>query len=449
MRKVLRAGGLAVLASAAGLACAQSPSGSQVTLYGLIDMGFEHSDVGAVTAKRLSSGISTGSRWGLRGQEELSPGWKAIFTLESRFEADTGTMQNNGSVFTCANGTVVSCPGLPPPTSAAAAGINSLNQLALNLASNVNSSNALFDRQAYVGLVTPVGAVLFGRQYTPGYETLAKFSAFGEGFAGSPAQLSQTTIRMNNAVQYRVEQSGFIGSLMYSFGGSEINRNEKATSPQRGDDFYGGNLQYATDVFGVGVGYNRNNTITYAAQNEARKGLETWSLGGYVATGPFKWFGSFLKAKNSNPALNPGDLGTILALTGGNATQVSAQIAPLYLSRGDVDGLRGMVGPVDLKVFHLGGQWSIAPSGTLIFGYNWAKDTARSAWATADAKVGVFGLAYIHKLSLRTQLYASGAIANNQGQSRVALGGAGYIGGLTTGQGTDNRVVQLGVRHAF
>lgn len=449
MKEALRPGALAVLACAATLACAQSPSGSQVTLYGLIDVGVEHSDVGSLSTTRLSSGISTGSRWGVRGQEELSPGWKALFTLESRIEADNGSMQNNGSVYTCTNGAVVSCPGLPPPTSAATAGLNSLNQLALTLASNVNSANALFDRQAYVGLVTPVGAFLFGRQYTPGYETLAKFSAFGEGFAGSPAQLSQTTIRANNAVQYRVEKNGFIGALMYSFGGSEINRNEKVGSPARGDDFYGANLQYATDTFGAGVGYNRNNTIPYAAQTEARKGLETWSLGAYLATGPVKWFGSFLKAKNQNPALTVGDLGTILTLTGGNATQIGAQLAPLYLSRGDVDGLRGMVGPVDLKVFHLGGQWSVSPSGTVIFGYNWAKDTARSPWATADAKVGVFGLAYLHKLSLRTQLYASAAQANNQGQARVALGGAGYIGGLTTGQGTDNRVFQLGVRHAF
>lgn len=455
MKKAFRhAFGLAVLAGAATAACAQGASGNHVTLYGLIDMGVEHSDVGTLSTTRLSSGISTGSRWGLRGQEELSPGWKAIFTLESRFEADTGSMQNNGSVYTCTNtvvgaNTVVSCPGLPAPTSPALGGLNSLNQLALTLASNVNSANALFDRQAYVGLITPVGAVLFGRQYTPGYETLAKFSAFGEGFAGSPAQLSQTTIRANNALQYRVEKNGFIGALMYGFGGSEINRNEKSNSPQRGDDFYGANLQYTTDMFGLGVGYNRNNTIPYAAQNEARKGLETLSLGGYLATGPVKWFGSFLRAKNQNPALTIADLGTILTLTGGNAAQIGAQLAPLYLGRGDVDGLRGMVGPVDLKVFHLGGQWTVSPSGTVIFGYNRAKDTARSAWATADAKVDVFGLAYVHKLSLRTQLYASGAVANNQGQARVALGGAGYIGGLTTGQGTDNRIVQLGVRHAF
>ena len=43
----------------------------------------------------------------------------------------------------------------------------------------------LFDRTAYVGLVTPVGAVLAGRMYTPAYEVFNNADAFESGMAGS------------------------------------------------------------------------------------------------------------------------------------------------------------------------------------------------------------------------------------------------------------------------
>lgn len=450
------AGALAVLAVAASAACAQS-SGSAVTLYGLVDVGLERADAGAVSTSRLSSGISAGSRWGLKGTEELSPGWKAIFTLESRFEADSGGMTNNGSVYTC--GSPANCPGvvltapytsLPAGTQAALlGGAWAINDAAIRLASTVNSAGALFDRQAYVGLVTPVGAFVLGRQYTPGYEAVVKFNAFGDGFAGSPAQLSQTTIRANNAIQYRVEKEGFIGALMWGLGGTEINRSERSTGPQSGDDFYGANLQYANAVFGVAAGYNRNNTVTYAAPTQSKKGLETMSLGGYYVLGPVKLYSSFLKAKNDNPVFTPGDILGLVATPGATQQSLLAIVGSQYVGRGDVDGLRGVAGPVNLKVFHLGAQWTVSPSGTVLLAYNQAKDTARSAWATADAKVDQFGVAYLHSLSKRTQLYGAYALANNKGEARAALGGAGYLGGLTTGQGVDSRVVQLGLRHSF
>jgi predicted porin len=408
-----------------------------------------------VSVKRLSSGISAGSRWGVKGTEVLNPGWKALFTLESRFETDNGSMQNAGSVYTC--GTPANCPGvvltapytgLPVLTQAALlAGTQAVNDAAMKLASSVNTANALFDRQAYVGLVTPVGAVLFGRQYTPGYEVLVKFNAFADGFAGSPAQLSQTTIRVSNALHYRAELGGFVGSLMWGLGGTETNRNERG-APQSGDDFYGLNLQYNTEAYGLGAAYNRNNTVTYAAPTQSKKGLETISLGGTVTLGSVKLFTSYLRAKNDNPVFSPGDIMGLVATPGATLASITTIVGGQYIGRGDVDGLRGVVGPVNLKVFHLGLQWTV-PSGTVQLAYNQAKDTARSAWATADAKVGQLGVAYLHTLSLRTQLYAGAAVANNKGQARAALGGAGYLGGLTTGQGVDSRVVQLGVRHAF
>jgi hypothetical protein len=42
----------------------------------------------------IASGIMEGSRFGLRGTEDIGGGYKAIFTLENRFELDTGSVSN-------------------------------------------------------------------------------------------------------------------------------------------------------------------------------------------------------------------------------------------------------------------------------------------------------------------------------------------------------------------
>ena len=68
-----------------------------IELYGIVDIGGEFIDNGDVSVNRITSGISTGSRWGIRGREDLGGGYAAIFTLESRIEIDTGQVSNNGA----------------------------------------------------------------------------------------------------------------------------------------------------------------------------------------------------------------------------------------------------------------------------------------------------------------------------------------------------------------
>jgi predicted porin len=80
MKKTLIA--LAVLA-ASGAAMAQS----SVTLYGVADMVL-HKDKG-VSAKLTSGGVS-GSRWGIKGEEDLGGGLKAGFLFEQGIALDNG-----------------------------------------------------------------------------------------------------------------------------------------------------------------------------------------------------------------------------------------------------------------------------------------------------------------------------------------------------------------------
>ena len=426
------------------------PAQSGIQLYGIVDAGMERVDNGDANVTRLTSGLSTGSRWGIRGSEDLGGGYRALFTLESRIEVDTGAMNNRGAIFFCPPAPAL-CPGavgtspLVPP--AVVGGMSAVNTALLQAVSTVNGVNALFDRQAFVGLVTPYGAVLAGRQYTPNYEVLIKYNSFADSFAGNPGQISTINIRANNALQYRAELAGFTLSLMYGFGGSEGNRNERSTVG-RGDDFYGANFQYNTPRFGVGVGYNRNNTVTFAAPTENRKGLETYSVGGHATLGNVKLFATYLKAKNDNPVLSPVDVQNIVISTGGNLAAINAILGGLYINRFDVDALRGVVGPIDLNVYHLGLNWTIG-NGTLMAALNQAKDSARSLWATADAKVDQIGLAYMYNLSKRTQLYGAYAIANNKDQARIALGAACCTGGWTTAPAEDSKSLQIGMRHSF
>ena len=452
MRKTLLATALAAVFPIAALAQA---TGS-IQMYGIVDVGVERVDNGDLNVTRITSGLSTGSRWGLRGSEDLGAGYRALFTLESRLEADTGLTRNTGAIFYCPTTGV--CPGvtllppatsLPAPNQAAILGGNSaVNNALLQAVSTVNSAGALFDRQAFAGLVTPYGAFLLGRQYTPNYEVLIKYNSFADSFAGNPGQIAAINIRANNAIQYRAEMSGFTVSAMWGMGGSEGLRNERSTAPTGGDDFYGINVQYNSPSFGVGAGFNRNKTVTFSAPTESRTGLETFSVGGTATFGSVKMFGTYLSAQNDNPVLRPEDIQSIVIATGGSLTAINGILGGLFINAFDVDGLRGVVGPIDLTLYHLGLQWTVG-AGAVHVSFSSAKDTARSPWATQDASVNSYGLAYYHNLSRRSALYAAFALAANKDQSRAALGAACCRGGWTTGPGVDSRVLQVGMRHLF
>ena len=135
MKKSLIA--LAALATVATAAQAQS----NVTIYGVMDMGITTIDKVGDTAKRAtgltSGGLST-PRFGFRGAEDLGGGLKATFGLESEIIADTGT---------------------------SAIG---------------SDSGYFFNRESTVGLTQAgVGTVKLGRMNAEDYNFAAKYDAFG------------------------------------------------------------------------------------------------------------------------------------------------------------------------------------------------------------------------------------------------------------------------------
>lgn len=99
MKKTLAA--VAVLGAFAGSALA-----ADVTLYGLVDYSLNYqsmdSDIQGVASNdkfAMSSGVNSGSRFGLKGTEDLGNGIKVGFVLENGFDADTGALGNDDRLF--------------------------------------------------------------------------------------------------------------------------------------------------------------------------------------------------------------------------------------------------------------------------------------------------------------------------------------------------------------
>jgi predicted porin len=168
MKKSLLA--LALMGAFSGAALAQS----SVTVYGLVDMGVQRDDNGAVTKTSLDSGNQSGSRLGFKGTEDLGNGLKANFVLEMGILADTGASDQKG---------------------------------------------LSFGRQAYVGLSGDFGAVNFGRQKSLTYVASESIDPFGVGLAGNMQRLFGTVTRRDNAATYVTpNMSGFSAAAQYSFG---------------------------------------------------------------------------------------------------------------------------------------------------------------------------------------------------------------------------------------
>lgn len=97
MKKTLAA--LAVLGAFAGSAAA-----ADVTLYGVVDLGLNYmyqkvGDADATNTFSERSGQNSGSRFGLKGSEDLGNGTKVGFVLENGFDADTGTLGQGSRLF--------------------------------------------------------------------------------------------------------------------------------------------------------------------------------------------------------------------------------------------------------------------------------------------------------------------------------------------------------------
>src|SRR5215475_12868097 len=85
---------LSTLALAAAGAAGTASAQSSVTLYGVVDAFYQYATADN-DIHRLQSGGINGSRFGVRGVEDLGGGLKALFTLEAGLNVDDGTVGQN------------------------------------------------------------------------------------------------------------------------------------------------------------------------------------------------------------------------------------------------------------------------------------------------------------------------------------------------------------------
>ncbi len=417
---------LTVLASAVLglLSTSAAMAQSTVTLYGLVDAGYNHvSGLKNGSFNGIASGIMEGSRWGLRGSEDLGGGYKAIFTLESRFEADTGSVTNrpaSGTQLPDRIGVAVNA-NLPvgiAGTPTALGAINGINTAIGTNAFGVNLAGNLFDRQAFTGLITPFGAFTLGRQYTPAYLVTAAFDASqtqSSLAAGQVASLPAAfDIRLSNTLQYGIKAGGVTAAVMY--GAGEVAGNNSASR------FLGAMAMYTGDGFSVGFGHNEK-------KNEfGRKSLTNNVLGATVNVGPGTVYGQYATIKDDNPS----GLSPFFSPTGSLGA-----LAPVFQNAYNAAFRQ------DAKLMHVGYK---VTSGvhTVVVAYN-RLDDKRAVNADTDS----YGATYTYALSKRTNLNAVLTRFNNKGQGQVAPGGNGFLGGVTASAGTDSTNVAFGIRHTF
>lgn len=182
MKKTLAA--VAVLGAFAGSAIA-----ADVTLYGIVDLGlnYSHVDMDQSGVKdtdtfQMKSGQNSGSRWGLKGTEDLGNGLTVGFILEDGFTADDGA-----------------------------------------------EGDQMFDRESSLFIEGGFGKLAFGRmgsinQGASSWALAGNLSAFGTSFNDYVAQTSNfisTPGKWDNMISYKTPTfAGFTVYAQYSMGKS-------------------------------------------------------------------------------------------------------------------------------------------------------------------------------------------------------------------------------------
>ncbi|HRQ56493.1 MAG TPA: porin [Azoarcus taiwanensis] len=153
---------LIALAVAGMLAAPLAMAQSNVTIYGVFDIGLNyessHATSGVKSRTALDSGQQSGSRLGFRGTEDLGNGLKASFVIEY---------------------------GLRP-----------------DLNETLGTGGGATTRQSFLALSGDFGTVALGRQYTPQFNMIARMDPFGAGTAGNMANVYDWDTRLDNTVAY-------------------------------------------------------------------------------------------------------------------------------------------------------------------------------------------------------------------------------------------------------
>ncbi|NYT59827.1 porin [Alcaligenaceae bacterium] len=359
MKKTLLAAALTV--GFFGVAQAET----SVTLYGVVDtgIGYNKVEVGNYEAKKvgLINGVQSGSRWGLKGTEDLGDGLQAIFQVESGFDSSTGFSGQGGRLM--GRHATIGLQG------------ESWGRLDLGRQTNIAS-------KYFADVASPFGA------------------SFGQANVGATFG-SSNTVRWDNMVMYQTPNfSGFQFGVGYSF-----NTNGAQDWDIDGEDDANNKgittgLRYANGPIGAALTYDQikrdarsaaaavpatpGNAGTAAVTAQGSQKVQQWNLGLSYDFEVVKLHAGFGQTKD----------GWIAGQSFGEGAPSRTQF---------VEGLEANLYTVGVS----------APLGA---------GKVMASWAMADFddlngvdldKQSIYSLGYTYALSKRTNFYAYGSYADN------------------------------------
>ena len=340
---------LAVLGAAAGYA-----SAADVTLFGVVDTGliythqtFADDSKADVNNFAMDSGVSSASRFGLKGTEELGNGLKVGFKLENGFQSDSGALK---------------------------------------------SEKRIFDREASVSLYSDFGTLSMGRMggVGSGAGTYDLVLATADAFDGGDNNVFgfATSDRYDNMVTYQTPKfAGMQATVQYSFNESSTDKDREGSSAVN---------RYAsaglTGSFGA-----LNTVLAYEFQNyesfdaTAHEDGHTVYLGGNYDCGFAKTFimGQYFKGIKA---------GQLTAISDADAEEVDTAG-----NKYSADGVKGYG-------VHLGTIVPVAGGDLTVAAY-FTDFSLEYATGDEDAKSYAFGAKYEYYLSKRTSVYTGAGFA--------------------------------------
>lgn len=218
MKKNLAA--VSVLGAFAGSALA-----ADVQLYGILDtgVGYSHIDmdtsgVDDVDSFEMKSGVGSGSRWGLKGTEDLGNGLTVGFILENGFDSDDGSEDSTGVMFNRESSLFLE---------------GSFGKLAFGRMGALNSGQSSWSK---VGMINAFG------------------TSYGE-FTAQASNVFSLAGQWDNMIAY--ETPDFAGFKLFAQYGMGSNDNENESSSNR---FYSLGVTYNNGPF---AGYFAVDSINY------------------------------------------------------------------------------------------------------------------------------------------------------------------------------------------
>ena len=245
---------LAVAMAAATMSMAQA---TEVEVFGRFDTGMMYT-INSGDSKdnfQMTSGHTTGSRWGIKATEKLNADWTVRAHLESGIESDTGELSSSGRIF---------------------------------------------GRQMTISLKNPsFGEIAFGRSGKPlsgsdQFTRIRPFTPFGVTYGDAGLLFYGKGGRIDNAVFYQSPK--FAGFTVLAAASTQTSNQEEAewTDNTR---FWGGSIDWK----GVNVGLMIGVEQTVAKASDKAKGEEnptTLYLGAYYDFGVAKIMAGYQRGWN-------------------------------------------------------------------------------------------------------------------------------------------------------